>query len=110
MSRPRLLTRWWFNLPLRNKGLLVLALPIVALVLRHHRFVCRSREQQAGDDGAADPRGGDAATPAAAAHRLLDLETGVRGYALTRDRAFLAPFETCAHGAPANTCKRWPGC
>jgi signal transduction histidine kinase len=31
MSRRRALARWWFNLPLRGKGLLVLSLPIAAL-------------------------------------------------------------------------------
>jgi signal transduction histidine kinase len=99
MSRPRLLTRWWFNQPLRNKGLLVLALPIVALVLAIVIRLPFSRQQALTTallTHAADTRDGSQQLLI----DLLNLETGVRGYALTRDRAYLAPFETARVAIP----------
>jgi signal transduction histidine kinase len=99
MSRPHLLTRWWFNLPLRNKGLLVLALPIVALVLAiviRLPFARQQAQTTALLTHAAETR--DASQQLLI--DLLNLETGVRGYALTRDRAFLAPFESARTALP----------
>ena len=99
MSKPRLLARWWFNQPLRNKGLLVLSLPLVALVLAITIRVPFARQQEE--------------TAALVAHAnasrdetqqlliaVLDLDAGIRGYALSRDRRDLAPFEAARTAIP----------
>jgi signal transduction histidine kinase len=93
MSKPFLLTRWWFNQPLRNKGLLVLALPIVALVLAiviRLPFARQQAETTALLTHAAEMR--DVSQQLLI--DLLDSETAVRGYVVTRDRAFLGPLQT----------------
>jgi signal transduction histidine kinase len=100
MSRPRWLTRWWFNQPLRRKGLLVLALPIVALGIAQIIRMPFTRQQ----DATASLLGRAAQTRNATQElliALLDLEAAVRGFALTGDRAFLAPFEATRAAIPS---------
>jgi signal transduction histidine kinase len=99
MSRPRWLTRWWFNQPLRRKGLLVLALPIVALMLAvviRLPFARAQQETTALLTHAAETRNATQQLLIA----LLDLESAVRGFALTRDRQYLEPFAAARAAVP----------
>jgi signal transduction histidine kinase/ActR/RegA family two-component response regulator len=83
--------QWWLNQSLRAKGLIVVAVPMIALMgltsanllLQHSESNERSISINARDlDDAASQVLADA----------VNEETGVRGYAATRDPAFLAPY------------------
>jgi signal transduction histidine kinase len=93
------LRRWWVNLPIGYKGLLVIALPVLGLVAT---FVVRlplSAQQQetaALVARTAEMRGRAQELMIA----LLNAETGARGFALTGDRAFLAPFDDAQARVP----------
>src|ERR1700733_931914 len=85
------LRQWWLNQSLRVKGLIVVAVPLVALmgvtsanlVLQHSQTHERNVSQNARSLAtAADLVVNDA----------VSAETGVRGYAATRDPLFLAPY------------------
>jgi signal transduction histidine kinase/ActR/RegA family two-component response regulator len=85
------LRRWWLDLSLRAKGRIVVAAPLIALMgitsanllLQHSESSERSISTNA---RALD----DAATQLLA--DAVNGETGIRGYAATRDPAFLAPY------------------
>jgi signal transduction histidine kinase len=91
MTRPTSIRRWWVNLPIGHKGLLVIALPIVGLIAT---FVVRlplsAQQQQTAAlvVRAAEVRGRTQEMMVA----LLDAETGARGFVLTHDDAFVAPL------------------
>jgi signal transduction histidine kinase len=91
MSKPRLLARWWFNQPLRNKGLLVLSLPLVSLVLAITIRVPFARQQEETTALLAHANESRDATQQLLI-ALLDVDAGVRGYALSRNRRDLAPY------------------
>jgi len=91
--------RWWLNLPIRYKGLMVVALPVVALtatLVMRMPFNRQQHETTALLERASDTR--DVAQELAIA--LLEVETGVRGYVLTGERAFLARFENARESVP----------
>jgi len=83
--------RWWLNRSLRAKGLIVVAVPLIALMgLTSANLLLQQNEsnersistnarnlQEAAYDVLADTVNG---------------ETGIRGYAATRDPVFLAPY------------------
>ena len=89
MRRRNFLSRWWFNLPMRDKGLLVVVLlpltTLVAAVLIPIPYTMQQRETAGLIARVAETR--DTARELFIA--LLDLEAGMRGYALTRNAAFL---------------------
>jgi signal transduction histidine kinase/ActR/RegA family two-component response regulator len=83
--------QWWLNRSLRTKGLIVIAVPMIALmgltsanlVLQHSESTERNISTSARN------------LDNAAAQVLADevnAETGIRGYAATRDPLFLAPY------------------
>ncbi|MGD0066784.1 MAG: CHASE3 domain-containing protein, partial [Streptosporangiaceae bacterium] len=83
--------RWWLNRSLRTKGLIVVAVPLIALMgltsanllLQHNESNERTISLNARNlDDAAGRVLADA----------VNGETGVRGYAATRDPIFLAPY------------------
>jgi PAS domain S-box-containing protein len=87
----------WRNLPLRGKGLVVVALPILALV----GVVIWSYQAQRAEGRAGSQLNYQLKTLGAAAQVLfltVDSETGVRGYLLTGQPAYLDPY----HSAQAN--------
>jgi signal transduction histidine kinase len=100
MKRSSSLRRWWVNLPIGYKGLLVIALPLVGLVAT---FVVRlplaEQQQQTANlvARAAEIRGRAQEMMVA----LLDAETGARGFVLTRDDEFLAPLREAQVRVPA---------
>jgi signal transduction histidine kinase/ActR/RegA family two-component response regulator len=91
VDRARGLRQWWLNRPLRAKGLVVVAVPLVALMgvtstnllLQHSQTHERNISLHA-------------RSLATAAGQVLadavNAETGIRGYAATRDPLFLAPY------------------
>ena len=89
--RPDWLRQWWLDMSLRAKGLTVVAAPLIALMaitsanllLQHNESHERSVST-------------NARTVASAGTQVLadavNAETGIRGYAATRDPLFLAPY------------------
>jgi signal transduction histidine kinase len=90
---------WWVNLPIRYKGLFVIALPIagiVATIIVRIPFTQQQQETTALLTRAAEMR--DRGQEILLA--LVDAETGANGFVLTADRAFLAPFEAATVRVP----------
>ncbi len=94
--RRRSLARWWLNRPVRAKGLITIAVPLLALlVTATASLALQFREQEAREAGrasfnligAADRVLGDA----------LNGETAVRGYAATGEVLFLRPYRMMRH-------------
>jgi signal transduction histidine kinase/ActR/RegA family two-component response regulator len=85
------LQQHWLNLSVRAKGMIAVALPLLALfAIGTASLVLQYNERQQRQEGhAAD------VLNAAATQVLVDAlnaETGVRGYVVTRDAAFLQPY------------------
>ncbi len=93
------IARWWLDRPLRTKGLIVLALPMMVLivtvvasfVVERHEVALRQRAL------AVNALANQSAQVLAL---LLNAETGVRGYALTPDKSFLVPYQQAVSEAP----------
>jgi signal transduction histidine kinase len=93
------IARWWLDRPLRTKGLIVLALPMMVLIItvvasfvvERHEVALRQRALAV---NALENQSGQVLT------LLLNAETGVRGYALTKDPRFLAPYNDAVSQAP----------
>jgi signal transduction histidine kinase/ActR/RegA family two-component response regulator len=89
-NRPRWLQQWWLDRSMRVKGLIVVAVPLVALFSTAPASLALSH-QESQDRGVA-LAGHNLST--AAGLVLVDVvnaETGVRGYGMTGDPLFLAP-------------------
>jgi signal transduction histidine kinase len=100
-SRPRLapFRGRWADAPLLFKTLLVVALPILMLLLTGGSAVVLERQERASD--AAVRRANQGRTNVFVVYvALLNADTGVRGYLLTRDKRFLEPFRLAERSAP----------
>ena len=95
-ERRRSLARWWLNRPVRAKGLIAIAVPLLALLVTATASLALQFREQAAREagrasfnliGAADRVLGDA----------LNGETAVRGYAATGEVLFLRPYRTMRH-------------
>jgi signal transduction histidine kinase/ActR/RegA family two-component response regulator len=89
--QPRGLRKWWFDQSLRKKGLIVVAVPLIALmgITSANLLLNRSEDHERGVSRNAR------ALDSAASQVLADAvnaETGIRGYAVNRDPLFLAPY------------------
>ena len=90
-GQPHGLRRWWLDLSLRGKGLIVIAIPLIALMgitaanltLQQHESHERTVSLRARDLAAA---------VTLVLTDALNAETGLRGYAATRQPAFLEPY------------------
>jgi len=85
------LRRWWLDLSLRGKGLIVVAVPLIALLGITSANLVLQRDEASERTVALGARDLDQA----AAQLLADAvngETGVRGYGMTGDPAFLEPY------------------
>jgi signal transduction histidine kinase/CheY-like chemotaxis protein len=83
--------RWWLNRPVRAKGSVVIAVPLIALVaVTSASLVLEHNERQERNVALT------ASTLSTSANQVLadavNAESGVRGYAATRDRLFLQPY------------------
>jgi signal transduction histidine kinase/ActR/RegA family two-component response regulator len=85
------LARVWANLSLRNKGLLVVSLPVLAFFALFASFFQHERNLQ----GVSASRQ-QALTLRTSTERvrtlIVDAESGVRGYLLTGEKSFLRPY------------------
>lgn len=100
MKRRSFLTRWWIDLPIALKGLLVLALPLAALAVTLAVRIPYNRQQDETTELLARAaEGRDTAQELLIL--LLDVEAATQGYVLTADRSFLAPFEVARPAVPA---------
>jgi signal transduction histidine kinase/ActR/RegA family two-component response regulator len=93
------LRRWWLDQPVRVKGMMVLAVPLIALVGATSSSLAlqynERQERQAGLvssnlTNTADQLQSDA----------LNAETGVRGYAATGETLFLPPYDAAVIRVP----------
>jgi signal transduction histidine kinase/CheY-like chemotaxis protein len=83
--------RWWLDRPMRAKGMVVIAVPLIALIaVSSASLALEANERQERSVSMTA-----SALTAAAQQVLVDAvnaETGVRGYAATRDALFLQPY------------------
>ncbi|HEX6359027.1 ATP-binding protein [Actinophytocola sp.] len=90
--RPTRLRRWWVGRSVRVKGLIVVAIPLIALIGIGITGLVLA---DSASDARATARRASALSTAANAVLVdvLNAETGARGYALTRDPVFLDPYD-----------------
>jgi signal transduction histidine kinase/ActR/RegA family two-component response regulator len=89
--QPRGLRRWWLDRPLRAKGLIVVAVPLIALMGTTSANLVLQKDESHERSISLNARN----LVAAAGQGLSDAvnaETGARGYSATRDPLFLAPY------------------
>jgi signal transduction histidine kinase/ActR/RegA family two-component response regulator len=89
----------WANLPLRWKGVVVVAIPLVALLAAATSFFINDKYVVQTEEQVTHTYEVRAAIALASA-ALLDAETGMRGYLLTGQEAFLAPYEKAIETVP----------
>jgi signal transduction histidine kinase len=98
--RRNFLARWWSNLPMRDKGLLIVVLlplaTLVAAVLMPIPYTQQQRETAALIERVAAARD----VQRELFIGLLDLESGLRGYALTRDPSLLTRVAAARESTP----------
>jgi PAS domain S-box-containing protein len=93
------LTGRWRDLPLHSKTLVVIGVPILALLLSVLAAYLLERQQHE-SERAVQEMLQDRAHVLSMYVALLDAETGVRGYLLTHDDAFLAPYRQAERTVP----------
>jgi signal transduction histidine kinase/ActR/RegA family two-component response regulator len=90
-DQARGLRQWWLDRSLRAKGLIVVAVPLIALMGITAANLLLQQSESSERNVAIRAR-----NLAAAASRVLvdalNAETGIRGYAATREPLFLAPY------------------
>src|SRR5580698_1686672 len=90
-DRPHGLRQWWLDRSLRTKGLIVVAVPLIAL-LGITSANLALQQVESNDRGVSmNARNLDDAASQVLAD-AVNGETGIRGYAATRDPTFLAPY------------------
>lgn len=90
VDQARGLRRWWLDMSLRAKGLIVIAIPLVALLgTTSASLVLQHSESHERSVGAAARNLTNAANLVLA--DMVNAETGIRGYGAVRDPVFLAP-------------------
>ena len=99
-AAPGRVAKWWWDRPLRAKGLTVLAPPVMVLVITVAASFIAERYQVALRQAtvAASASANQSATVLTL---LLDAETGVRGYAISHDASFLVPYQMAVSDLPA---------
>jgi signal transduction histidine kinase len=92
-------SNWWVNLPIRYKGLLVIALPIVGIVVTIFIRLPFTQQQQTTTFLLA--RSAEVRNHVQEILRaLLDAETGANGFVLTGDETFLKRYEDAHQQLP----------
>ena len=89
----------WLDQPLRRKAAAIVAIPLVCLLVQSAWLLRVHDEEQAASALALHTQEVQL-TGNQMLSFLVDSETGVRGYALTGERAFLAPYERAVEHLP----------
>ncbi|NJO51712.1 MAG: PAS domain S-box protein [Leptolyngbyaceae cyanobacterium RM2_2_4] len=85
------LLRFWFRLPIRSKGTVVIALPVLCLAIAIGISILLNRRVELAEQEVQHTQ--EVRLCSEQILRLLiDAETGVRGYLLTGDAEFLSPY------------------
>ena len=83
--------QWWLNQSVRAKGLIVVAVPLIALMgLTWANLLLHQNDSDVRSISVSARNLDDAASQVLA--DAVNGETGIRGYAATRDPVFLAPY------------------
>jgi signal transduction histidine kinase/CheY-like chemotaxis protein len=90
--QPRGLRQWWLDRPLRAKGLIVVAVPLIALMGATSANLVLQRDESHEREVSLNARNVVAAADQVLAD-AVNAETGARGYGGTRDPLFLAPYD-----------------
>jgi signal transduction histidine kinase/ActR/RegA family two-component response regulator len=90
-NRPWWLRQWWLNRRLRAKGLVVVAVPLFALIGTTSASLALTHDQSQERTVALAARNLSNAAGLVLAD-AVNAETGVRGYGMTGDSLFLAPY------------------
>ncbi len=99
MKRPRSLSRWWLDLAIGDKGLLVVALPLVmAAAIGGGWFWLTDEQEKASALLVRADQSRDASQELL--FSLVELEAGVHGYVLTADPRFLTLLDEGRRGIP----------
>ncbi len=91
--------RRWADLSLGRKGIVVIALPLIALVVAAGTFLWVERQEDSSQAGVTKSLRVRSQIQQVS-QLLVDAETGVRGYLLTRDAAFLTPYREATENLP----------
>jgi hypothetical protein len=102
---PGRLRRWWLDRSVRVKGMIVVAVPLIALVgVTSAILVLQYKERPVRSVAVTAFRLGTAAQQVMV--DAVNAETGVRGYAVTRDPLFLQPYNAIVAQVPADRAAR----
>ncbi|MGH2805835.1 MAG: ATP-binding protein [Actinomycetota bacterium] len=93
------MTRWWRDLPIRLKGLVVVAIPLAALLVATFSLYLVRQDLDRQQDTLRRTQEVRAQVQTVLT-LLLEAETGVRGFRLSMDPAFLRPYETAFSRLP----------
>jgi signal transduction histidine kinase/CheY-like chemotaxis protein len=83
--------QWWLNRSVRTKGLIVVAVPMIALMALTSANLLLQQDETHERTGSTAARNLEETADQVLAD-AVNGETGVRGYAATRDPLFLAPY------------------
>lgn len=93
------LGQWWLDLPLRRKGLLLTAVPLVVTVTVILAVVeIQHREADTRDEARASTR--TLIDASLLTESVIEAESAVRGYAATGDPALLSSYEVATRSVP----------
>jgi signal transduction histidine kinase/CheY-like chemotaxis protein len=90
-DQARGLRRWWLDRSLRTKGMIVVAVPLIALLSITSANLLLQQDESSQRTISLNARALDS-TAAQVLADEVNGETGIRGYAETRDPTFLAPY------------------
>jgi signal transduction histidine kinase/ActR/RegA family two-component response regulator len=82
---------WWADLPLRGKGVVVVALPVVALVAAPGAFLLADQAERRAESSVTRTLAVNTEL-ARTLGLVVDAESGARGFLLTREDPFLEPY------------------
>jgi signal transduction histidine kinase/ActR/RegA family two-component response regulator len=100
-ARPGRIRQWWLDQPVRTKGMIAVAFPLIALVaVTVASLMLQYNERQERSVAMAASRLSTAAEQTLA--DVVNAETSIRGYAATGRAEFLAPYNLARKSLPAD--------